>query len=116
MRLAIERRGFGEVAQQIDVDMLGAALSQNGIDRAVRFDQAGRFPGADAEHDPTAAPADGLRGLDEALLAVSGVKDKVDAPATGQLRDFSSACRRGASSRYSLDRAIPGPSRYRRDG
>ncbi|SIO63480.1 hypothetical protein SAMN05443247_09775 [Bradyrhizobium erythrophlei] len=27
LRLAVERRGFGEIARQIDVDMLGAALS-----------------------------------------------------------------------------------------
>src|SRR5262249_56519115 len=61
---------------------------QDGIDRAVRFDQACRLPGADAEHDPAAAPPDGLRGLNEAHLAVGGVEDEVDAPAIGQLRDF----------------------------
>ena len=41
-----------------------------------------------AEHDPAAAPPDGLRGLDKALLAVGGVEDEVNAPATGELRDF----------------------------
>jgi len=54
----------------------------------VRFDQACRLAGAGAEHDPAAAPPDGLRGLDKALLAVGGVEDEVDAPATGQLCDF----------------------------
>jgi len=88
LRLAVERVGFEEPAQQIDVDMLGAALSQDGIDWAVRFDYACRLAGAGAEHDPAAAPPDGLRGLDKALLAVGGVEDEVDAPATGQLCDF----------------------------
>src|SRR5262245_25520370 len=70
--------------------MLGPALGQYRIDRAAGFDQACRLPGADAENDPAAAPPDGLRGLDEARLAVGGVEDEVDAPAAGQLRDFGS--------------------------
>jgi hypothetical protein len=32
----------------------------------------------------------GLRGVDEADLAVGGVKDKLDAPVAGQLGDFGS--------------------------
>src|SRR5205823_13634597 len=87
-RLAVERGGFVEVAQQIDVDMLGAALGQDGIHRAVRFDQAYRLARADAEHDPAAAPPDSLRGLDKALLAVGGVEDEANAPAAGEPRDF----------------------------
>ena len=68
--------------------MPGTTLGQDGIHRAVRFDQACRLAGADAEHDPAAAPPDGLRGLDKALLAVGGVEDEINAPAPGQLRDF----------------------------
>ena len=68
--------------------MLGAALGQDGIHRAVRFGQTCRLARADAEHDPAAAPPDGLRRLGKALLAVGGVEDEVNAPATGQLRDF----------------------------
>ena len=60
--------------------MLGAALDQDGIHRAVRFDQACRLAGADAERDPAAAPPDGARGLDKALLAVGGVVDEANAP------------------------------------
>jgi hypothetical protein len=67
---------------------VGAPLGQDGIHRAVRFDHACRLAGADAEHDPLAAPPDGLRRLGEALLAVGGVKDEVNAPPAGQLRDF----------------------------
>jgi hypothetical protein len=36
----------------------------------------------------TTAPPNGLRGLDKALLAISGVEDEVNAPAAGQFRDF----------------------------
>src|ERR1700733_13566078 len=68
--------------------MPGVALGQDGIHRAMRFDQACRLARADAEHDPAAAPPNGFRGLDKALLAVGGVEDDVNAPATGQLRDF----------------------------
>jgi hypothetical protein len=88
LRLAVQRGGLGKVTQQIDVDVLGAALGQYGIDRAVGFDQAGRLSGADPQHNPVAALPDCLRGLDEACLAVGGVKDEVDTPVAGQLRDF----------------------------
>ena len=63
-------------------------LGQNGIDRAMGFDQPGRLSGADPQHDPAAALPDRLRGLDKARLAIGGVEDEVDAPADGQLRDF----------------------------
>jgi hypothetical protein len=46
------------------------------------------LPGADAEHNPAAAPPDRFRGLYKALLAVSGVVDEVNALATGQFGDF----------------------------
>jgi len=52
------------------------------------FDQPGRLSGADPQHDPVAALPDRLRGLNKARLAVGGIKDEVDAPPAGQLRDF----------------------------
>jgi hypothetical protein len=59
--------------------VLGPALSQNGIDRAMGFDQACRLSGADPQHDPAAASPDRPRGLDKACLAIGGVEDEVDA-------------------------------------
>lgn len=53
-----QRVGLGKVAQQIDVDVLGPALGQNGIDRAMGFDQACRLSRADPQHDPPAALPD----------------------------------------------------------
>src|SRR5260221_5691505 len=88
LRLVIEGSGFGKVAQQVDVDMPGTALGQDGVDRAEGFDYAGRLSGADAEHDPAAALPHRLRRLDEAWLTVSGIEYEVGAPATGQLQDF----------------------------
>lgn len=47
------------------------------------------FPGP-TKHGPATAPAYCLRCLNQARLAVSGIEDKVDAPASGQARDFGS--------------------------
>jgi hypothetical protein len=46
------------------------------------------FPGPTPSTTQLPPWPDSLRGLDEACLAVGGVKDEVDTPAAGQLRDF----------------------------
>ena len=88
LRLAVQCGEHGKVAQQIDVDVPGPALGQNGIDRAMGFDQLGCLSGADPQHDPTAALPDRFRGLNKAHLVVGGIEDEVDTLAVGQLRDF----------------------------
>jgi len=65
--------------------MLSTALGQDGVNRTFGFDYPGRFSGPDPEHDPAAALPHSLRRLYEARLTVSGIEDKVGAPATGQL-------------------------------